>query len=208
LTIFFNQTWKFRDKTGLRKWVYEKFEERVHSWEFNAEELLSLPVLPVIHGTQLGTAWSISSTGFAALSATDAGFFGKGIYFTSSCKYALPYTQFGSQPCLLISLINPGNVYPVIEHHKSDYSLMGTAITPGYNSHYICTSKDGSCVTKEENSNYDEFVIEQEAQIIPIAIIELDPTSSKKWQTKMSREIALDNSNKISRENDNFNENL
>jgi len=85
---------------------------------------------------------------------------------------------------------------------------MGTAITPGYNSHYICTSKDGSCVTKEENSNYDEFVIEQEAQIIPIAIIELDPTSSKKWQTKMSREIALDNSNKISRENDNFNENL
>lgn len=35
----------------------------------------------------VGIAQKISETGFAALSSIDAGFYGKGIYFTTSAMY-------------------------------------------------------------------------------------------------------------------------
>jgi len=160
------------------------------SWSFNTE--MELPVLPVIHGTQSDVAWKIASTGFAALSSLDAGYFGKGIYFTSSCQYSAPYTQFGELPCMILALIIPGNIYPVIEQHKGDYSLMGNAITPGCNSHYVRTHKDGSCVSQPENKSFDELIMEQEAQIVPIAILELDQSGIKAWQSKMNRETTFD----------------
>jgi len=159
--------------------------------EENADDDSILPILPVIHGTQVGTAWSIATTGFAALSKVDSGFFGKGMYFTSFCRYAFPYTQFGNNPCMLVALTNPGNVYPVLEQHKGEYSLLGQAITPGYNSHYVRTLKNGYCVSAKSDDSFDELVIEQEAQIVPIFILELDPDQSKEWQIRMNREVVI-----------------
>jgi len=149
-----------------------------------------LPLLPVLHGTQFAIAWKIATTGFAALSSLDAGYFGKGVYFTSSCKYSYPYTKFGPNPCMILSFVNPGNIYPVIENHQSDFSLLGSAIIPGYNSHYIRTTKDGCCLSQPSNNSFDEFVMEQEAQIVPVVILELNPDASKHWQSRMQRELA------------------
>lgn len=64
----------------------------------------------------------------------------------------------------------PGNPYPVVEHPTDtghDGSLLGKIITPGYQSHYVLTTKDGMpCKKKLKKSRYyDEIVVNQEAQV-------------------------------------------
>jgi hypothetical protein len=49
------------------------------------------------------------------LSIIDAGFYGKGIYFSTTAIYTLPYFGTRKNPALIISWLLPGNVYPVIE---------------------------------------------------------------------------------------------
>jgi hypothetical protein len=46
------------------------------------------------------------------------GYYGKGIYLTSYAVYALPYCLKAKEPALLISLVFPGNIFPVIERHN------------------------------------------------------------------------------------------
>jgi len=185
---FFKQNWR-KDAVELRNWVWDQFNQKVNIWSFNSTNLDALPILPVIHGTQTSTAMKIASTGFAALSSLDAGYFGKGIYFSSSCLYALPYTQFGNNPSLIVALAIPGNVYPVIEHHKGTTALMGAAIKPGYNSHFVITKQDGYCVSDSSDTGCDELVVEQEAQIVPIYVVELDASTTKILTETWKRDI-------------------
>jgi hypothetical protein len=55
----------------------------------------------------------------------DAGFYGKGIYFTSFVMYSTPYWANHRDPAILISFILTGNTFPVTEHHKLKGSLLG-----------------------------------------------------------------------------------
>jgi len=187
---FFKQDWKKKSDTELRKWVYKKFQEHVDNWSFNnrIDSDHELPILPAIHGTQVEIAMSIAKTGFASLSQLDAGYFGKGIYFTSSALYALPYTSFGISPCFVIALLIPGNVYPVIEHHKDkDVSLLGSAIRAGYQTHYVCTQKNGNCCITNQEDCFNEIVVEQESSITPIYIIQLELEKTKKNCTRVEQ---------------------
>lgn len=127
---------------------------------------------------------------FLALSSLDAGYFGKGIYFTSFPFYTLPYISSRRIPAIILSWVLPGkaplpfdqtvfrfskkppkhqtqkpknckpvsvvsnlvglgHVYPVIEDHQGQDSLIGAAIKPGYNAHFIVTDKSGVCLQKE-----------------------------------------------------------
>jgi hypothetical protein len=63
----------------------------------------------------------------------------------------------------------------VIEHPHYDGSFMGTAMTPGYHSHYVLTRKDGYPCPKilYEEQFYDELVIEQEASILPFYLLKI-----------------------------------
>jgi len=61
---------------------------------------------------------NICSTGFATLSVLDAGWYGQGVYFTSSARYAVPYYATKKDPAIIIAYVIPGNIYPVIEHPK------------------------------------------------------------------------------------------
>jgi hypothetical protein len=54
----------------------------------------------------------------ATLSTLDAGYFGRGVYFSSNILYTLPYAFSKRNPALIISYLNPGNVFPVTEDHK------------------------------------------------------------------------------------------
>jgi len=180
----------------MRKFCYQAFEDKIDSWDFNSE--MELPIIPAIHGTQTNTAWSICSTGFAALSATDAGFFGKGIYFTTSCKYAFPYCMIaGDTPCMIVTLLTPGNIYPVNEDHKGDKTLLGGAIKPGYNMHYVLTDKDGNCLKTPTDHHFDELVVDQETQIVPILVIELDGKATKEASRNMDRDVPQGGNNTI-----------
>jgi hypothetical protein len=82
------------------------------------------PVIPVLHGTDASVAWSIIGTGFSALSSLDAGFYGKGMYFSTSALYTLPYFATKFIPALLICLAVPGNPFPVVEHRDEAYFLL------------------------------------------------------------------------------------
>ena len=43
-------------------------------------------IVPMLHGTSTTIAWKIAQTGFANTSTRDLGFYGSGIYFTSSLR--------------------------------------------------------------------------------------------------------------------------
>jgi len=188
-----SNSWKDDDFNGLREKVFQEYTQKVNSFSWNNE--LKVPILAAIHGTGLATAKAISKTGFAALSSLDAGYFGKGIYFSSDSLYSLPYAVRPgvSEPTLILSFVVPGNIYPTVEQHKGPQSLMGKPLrTPGYHSHFVLTNKDGLAISPENilQNVYDEIVIPVEAQVVPAYIIELENSSElQKLYNSFAREI-------------------
>eukprot|EP01126_Amoeba_proteus_P038687 TRINITY_DN4045_c0_g2_i10.p1 TRINITY_DN4045_c0_g2~~TRINITY_DN4045_c0_g2_i10.p1 ORF type:complete len:266 (+),score=40.88 TRINITY_DN4045_c0_g2_i10:220-1017(+) len=169
--LFNRQNWrKIREGNKLRCWVYECYLDKIDQFTWN--DNVEVPIIPVLHATDLTVAKKICETGFAALSSLDSGYFGRGIYFSTSANYIQIY--WGPDPAVIVSYVCPGNVYPVIESPKGSQPLTGTALKTGYNSHYICVNRDGSvCEKSSMSDHYDELVIEQESQITPAFILQV-----------------------------------
>ena len=68
-------------------------------------------VVPVVQGRTEVAAWKIATTGFNYAPTLDPGWYGSGIYFSTSVENALSY-----DPVLIIALANVGNPFPAIEH--------------------------------------------------------------------------------------------
>jgi len=153
--------------------VMDKFVQKSKLWTWNTNE--NCPILPVVHGTSEGIAMKIAAGGFAALSTLDSGFYGKGMYFSTSAIYTAPYFSKYKDPAILICLTIPGNPYPVVEDYATEKSLTGKALIPGYQSHYVLVNSSGSIPSKNEKDRklYDELVLEQEAQVVPIFLVTL-----------------------------------
>jgi hypothetical protein len=147
--------------------VHNEYLSLVDSFEWNDPQYPT--VVSVMHGTSCCVGEKICQTGFATLSLLDSGWYGSGIYFTSSYDYCIPYICSKRDPAIIISYVLPGNVYPVTET-----SFAGKPLMAGYQSHYIKTNIAGKI---DKDSDYDELVICQESQILPMYIIELDPES-------------------------------
>eukprot|EP01126_Amoeba_proteus_P015888 TRINITY_DN17227_c0_g1_i1.p1 TRINITY_DN17227_c0_g1~~TRINITY_DN17227_c0_g1_i1.p1 ORF type:complete len:397 (+),score=77.99 TRINITY_DN17227_c0_g1_i1:548-1738(+) len=150
--------------------VWEIYSKLVHQYPWNKDS--TVPIIPAVHGTDMNTAWQICSTGFAALSSLDAGYYGKGIYFSTHVDYILPYYATKPNPAIIISYLVPGNIFPVTENHKRPGSLRGTALKSGYQSHYVVTERKGSIpnLFKSNVSGkklFDELVIGKKTQILP-----------------------------------------
>jgi len=188
--LFKKEDWRKDSQLDLRQWTMHQFGDLAQSSPWNTIDEL-VPVVPMVHGTDATVAWKILDTGFSALSSLDKGYYGCGIYFTSSAQYALPYYSTKKNPAVLICLAIPGNVYPVTEHRKGENSLMGQPIKGGYQSHYVLTTKDGNpCKQREApDSHYDELVLGQEAQVVPIAIIEFSQDKLIPFAKAFQREI-------------------
>jgi len=75
--------------------------------------------------------------------------------------------------CLAI----PGNIYPATESSQK-LDLVGMPIKSGYNSHFVIVTKKGEAATKADYENgeelFDELVVPQENQAVPMFLIELD----------------------------------
>jgi len=192
--IFANQRWKKLDQDDselkLREDVMDKFTKLANSYDYN-QQRQGTKMMPVVHGTNFKVARSICCTGFANLSSVDDGYYGKGIYFTSSAMYAYTYYSNSPEPVLIVCWILTGNVYPVIEAHNNPdpaKNLLAKPLVSGYNSHYIVTNPDGS-VRNDIKANTlasDEFVVPQENQICPVYLVKLKPgpelrTAHQKW---------------------------
>jgi len=190
--LFKKDDWMKADRSDLRSWVSHSFITLAQKYRWNTITE-TVPIIPVVHGTDCAIAWKILDTGFCALSSLDAGFYGRGIYFSSSAQYTLPYYSAKPNPCLILCLAIPGNIYPVVEDRMEVKSLLGTPIKAGYQSNYVLTTKDGNPCKQRmpTGSFYDELVLDQEAQVVPIAIIEFDPVKLAPFARNFQREIAV-----------------
>jgi len=135
---FFHETYsKNTDKCELM----HTYHSRIGEFQYKKSPLIKL--VPALHGTDYHVAGKIAQTGFASLSSLDAGYYGKGIYFTTHLLYTLPYCLLKRFPAVIISYLNMGNVFPVTESHTGVDSMMGQPLRNGYNSHYIRTNRNG-----------------------------------------------------------------
>ncbi len=122
---------------------------RRHSWK-------STKILPLFHGTNQAACHSICESGHTFFgktnlsinpedsSNTDDGYFGSGIYFTDSAKYA---ADIYSEGHLVMSWVSMRQPFPIVGNSSQDDMkfLRGKGAHKDYNAHYIpVTSLDPS----------------------------------------------------------------
>jgi len=190
--LFFTRTYT-KDKDKMN--VIKHYEEHVVTL-LDCNQNLDIPLIPAVHGTDLEVANSIALNSYASLSSLDSGFYMSGIYFSSSVCYCLPYAVGKRTPSIIINYLIPGNVYPVTEHHLGSKSLLGSALKPGFNSHYVLTNKDGH-IYDGNGEICDEIIVTQSSQILPAFIIELEIESSLIEFDKWKRVIPKNQNNDV-----------
>ena len=161
------------------------------------ETLQSAKVLPLWHGTSAEKCHSIAESGFTYFGkhpyfnghqeagSTDIGFFGSGIYFTDSARYARMY----SKGFLLLSWVSMREPYSVVSdkphpQKSSDMlTLQGKGAYQNYDAHFIPVASvnpnNPNCMVyypcfKNQKPAWDEIVVFQKAQALPSFIIELE----------------------------------
>jgi len=196
--------------------VIETLKERIKEMNWNDfENKIDELIIPMVHGTTLETAIQICATGFAQVRrvrATDRGWYGNGIYFTSQVSNAVYYAcaalKKGSDiPALIITWVIPGLINPVtsLETFKD-----GKPVERPFNSNYVLTdltgtpyqrpnkiSKPGSPPIVDPTELHspelchpqDELVLDQEVYALPAFVVELRRPETigqgKDWYTMM-----------------------
>ena len=189
---------------ALRKKTLERWEETAKyyspfsiTWEGKRKDTYShAKILPLWHGSNSQTIQSIAKTGFTFFGkqkmdqgdsdgSTDQGFFGSGIYFTNSPRYAADIYSDGN---LLLAWVSMKTPYPVVADvsypKKPDDMriLEGKGAYSKYNAHYIpvisIDPKNEKCAvyypcTKDDTPALDEFVVFESSQTLPRFWIEL-----------------------------------
>lgn len=95
------------------------------------------------HGTSPSNVQGILAKGFQPSHAPrlDAGWFGRGTYFTSSWAYAARYVQYGTRAAafrLLLSSVALGANTEI-----TDFKMLGKPCAPGFDSHSVGISLGG-----------------------------------------------------------------
>jgi len=176
-TLFKKDDWASMPPVNERMTYIEALNKKAQKFPWN--EGKSLPVLLMLQGTSQKAVWQICQQGFGITSTLDVGYYGKGIYFTSSHRYASKFARKeDSGQVFLISCVTPGNPFPVTEHpFNSPDSYMGKPCRTGYQSHYTLVNKDisqdgypvlGKVDVKE---TADELVIFEYSQALPLFVI-------------------------------------
>ena len=149
-------------------------------------------ILPLWHGSSETAAQSVAESGFvyfgkASLGgtktkSTDEGFFGSGIYFTNSARYAADIYSSGH---LLMAWVSMREPFPVVgDDPQSDMNtLKGKGAYKAYNAHYVpVASTDPSnpyesyyYPTKPgQDPHCDEIVVFHKSQAIPRFWVEIE----------------------------------
>jgi len=187
-TVFNKSDWH-ANRPELRGSVKKHFDDVAGKSPWN-QQGLHTPIFPVVHGTNTNLAWKITETGFASLASLDAGWYGAGMYFTTSAMYAAPYYLNSTNPAILICLVNTGNPFPVIESRNDQDSLWGLPIKSGYQSNYVVTGRDGQIHVNRSEPAYNEIVIPQESQVMPIYLLELKLDATMRVATEFQRVVS------------------
>jgi len=187
--LFKKRAWMLRADSDRKLEVMERCEEYTNIWKWNEKD--KLPIIPLLHGTDLKVANAICTTGFTTIASLDCGFYGQGMYFSSHGAYITPYFASKGDPCILLCYAVLGNVYPVTECPiKNSDELLGKPVKSGYHSHYANTNRKGMIYDPNVDTEcFDEFVLFQESQVIPAYVI----TFGKKNLAKLLRIWNRDN---------------
>jgi len=82
----------------------------------------------------------------------------------------------------------PGYPYPVTENPSSG-TLFGKGLFQGHQSHYVLTKPNGEPITEICEIFYDELVLDQEGQVLPIFVVELEPIKVDRLQQRFLRQV-------------------
>ncbi len=210
--VFFSPKWQTEDPTGCRAQVMTRWKESaaafspvavVRSGTCKRKEVLShVFVFPYWHGSSQQKVQSICDTGFTYFGkhnylqegirdrglSKDIGFFGSGIYFTNSARYAADIYSSGH---LLLAWVSMRSPYPVIgEEEAPDMpldkeKLAGWPAFENYDAHYVpviaSNTSNPMCPSynpcgKDQIPMWDETVVFNKGQIqtLPRFYVELE----------------------------------
>jgi len=116
------------------------------------------------------------------------GVYGSGIYLNTSAQYSVPHWSNKTTPTIMLCLTLPGYPYPVIEHPASGV-LFGKGLSQGHQSHYVLTKTNGEPITEICENYYDELVLDQEGQVLPIFVVEIHSSQIELMQKRFRRQI-------------------
>lgn len=201
----FKPEWDKEAEKDQRALVIQRWKEQVNEFypisikrTSRTDTYFDVRVLPVWHGTSGTVCHSIASSGFTyfgkhhffnpdamagTFKSTDPGYFGGGVYFTTSAKYAAMYNSGN----LLLAWVSMKEPFPIVNDKPHPQrgtdmkKLEGTGAYQTYNAHYIPvapTSDHPLCMEyypcyKNQAPVCDELVVFQEAQTLPRFWIEL-----------------------------------
>ncbi len=192
----------FKEK---REKVIERWKEQVNQFypisiqrPTRKDTYFNVRMLPLWHGTAKHVCHSIASTGFTyfgkhhffnpdaqlgTFQNVDAGYYGSGVYFTNSAKYAAMYST-GNLLLAWVAMKEPFPVINDIPHPRKGKDmgmLEGHGAYQAYNAHYIPVapiSTDSDCMEyypcyDNQAPVCDELVVFQEAQTLPRFWVEI-----------------------------------
>ena len=160
-----NQPRVVHDPNGEKRAVIELLKRRFA----RLAGLQRANALLVFHGCSHDAAHNICRTGFASISTTDAGFFGRGIYATTFPQYAAEYAtgaltgqanlpNADGEHVVLVAWATPGLAYPITRDHAgadcdyiagsvssrfySDRGEPAKGLRSPFDSHYVCITRD------------------------------------------------------------------
>jgi len=164
--LFNRKDW-INEDSGQKKFIADCLNKKISSIAWNKDNGEKVSVIPVVHETSEQAVNAICSGGFATVASLDPGWYGQGIYVTSSIKYAASYSAQAVK-VIVIGYAIPGNTYPVT------CLMTGTPIKPGYQSHYCLVKSNGQPYSNELGDTFfDELVLAQDVQILPKYIVYL-----------------------------------
>lgn len=146
------------------------------------------------HGPRREHVSSICSNGMVAVGGMDAGYFGSGCYTTLNMEYAVKYAHGdfdtdangvptgrraspnGLYPVIMLAA-TVGMAYPVTR--EVDYQpgqatsqFFGRPLKRGFDAHVICVNERSAYqAVSRDQCEYVELVIEQQAQLLPLAVL-------------------------------------
>lgn len=196
-TLFLKDDWKLAPD-AVQKKIFLEYLEKLKAplqEEWNGHQ--QVPIITMMQGTSENGAHRIAKNGFGTVSSLDAGWYGQGIYLTSQVSYANMFaTKTPEGRVFIVSLVAPGNIYPVTEPPFKDEGVivdgsevnvkvpnpagfLGKSCRPGYQSHFSVverTSKGFGQPIKGtmQFSQNDELVIFEPSQALPLFLVYSD----------------------------------
>jgi hypothetical protein len=163
----------------------EQFQERMPG-----TNPLAVNTFYCFHGPRREHVNAVCTTGLVATRAMDSGYFGSGCYSTLNLEYAVKYsrgefddftkrrppTPDGRYPVILFAA-SVGMAYPVTR--DVDYpaganqsNFFGRPLQPGFDCHVVCVNQTaGYQAVNRSECQYVEVVIDQESQMLPLAVL-------------------------------------